>query len=66
MDALRVWRYEDAVLGPRKIPHLNEPFKGKIQLENGVFSINTEKNEVILQTESEALNIGTSFIYVVE
>lgn len=66
VDALRIWRYEDAVLGPRKLPLLNEPLKGKVQLETGVFSIDTEKNQVILKTESGALDIGTSFIYVVE
>lgn len=66
VDALRIWRYEDVVLGSRKMPVFNEPFKGKVQLETGVFSINTEKGEIAIQTDSSTFNVGTSFIYVVE
>lgn len=66
VDALRIWRFEDPVLGPRKLPAFNEPLKGKVLLENGVFSIDVEKNEIYLQTESTKLNVGTSFIYIVE
>lgn len=35
-------------------------------MEDGLFSIDVEKNEVTLQTETTKLNVGTSFIYVVE
>lgn len=67
VDALRIWRYEDPVSGPRKIPVCSEPFKGKTKLEEGTFSIDNEKNEIILETENmRKFNIGTSFIYVVE
>lgn len=67
VDALRIWRFEDPVLGPRKIPVCSEPFKGKIKLEDGVFTIDTEKNEIILELEnSQKINVGTSFMYVVE
>lgn len=66
MDALRIWRYEDPVLGPRKIPVCSEPFMGKVQLENGTFSIDVDKNEVFLATETAKSSIGTTFIYVVE
>lgn len=66
VDALRIWRYEDAVLGPRKLPNYTEALKGKVLLENGVFSIDVDKNEVTLKTDSATLNVGTSFIYVVE
>lgn len=67
LNALNIWRYEDPILGPRKIPNLNEPFKGKQLLEDGIFEINAEKNEIILETDGATkLNVGTSFIYVVE
>lgn len=66
VDALRIWRFEDAVLGPRKLPIYSEPLKGKVQMEDGVFSIDVDKSEVTLQTESTKINVGTSFIYVVE
>ena len=32
---IELWRYQDNELGPRKIPTLNNPLEGKIQLENG-------------------------------
>lgn len=35
-------------------------------MEDGVFSIDVDKSEVTLQTESTKINVGTSFIYVVE
>lgn len=66
MDAIRIWRFEDAVLGPRKLPTFNEPLKGKILLEDGLFSIDMDKSEITLQTESKQINVGTSFMYVVE
>lgn len=35
-------------------------------MEDGVFSIDVEKCEIMLQTELTKLSVGTSFIYVVE
>jgi len=32
---IELWRYKDPEFGPRKIPILNQPLEGKIQLENG-------------------------------
>lgn len=66
VDALRIYRFEDGVLGPRKLPTFNEPLKGKIPIEDGEFSIDVEKSEITLQTDSSKINIGTSFIYVVQ
>lgn len=66
VDALRIWRFEDSVLGPRKLPAFNEPLRGKILMEDGVFSIDVDRSEVTLKTETSSLNVGTSFIYVVE
>lgn len=67
VDALRIWRFEDPHLGARKIPLFNEPFKGKVKLENGIFVIDTERNEVFVETASgKKSNVGNSFIYVVE
>lgn len=67
LDALRIWRFEDPIIGPRKIPVINEMLKGKVQLEDGVFSIDADKNEVYLEVEGAAkINVGSSFIYLVE
>ena len=32
---IELWRYKDPEFGPRKIPILNQPLEGKIQLEKG-------------------------------
>lgn len=67
LDALRIWRFEDPILGPRKIPVVNEILKGKVQLEDGVFSIDADKSEVFLEVAAaKKINVGSSFIYTVE
>lgn len=64
----KIWRFEDPVLGPRKIPAINDYQTGKILLEAGTFSINVDTNEVFLTVDGQAIpvNVGTAFIYIVD
>lgn len=67
VEAVRIWRHDDPILGPRKIPVFSEPFKNKIKLEDGTFTVDTEKQEVYLELEDATkINVGSSLIYVVE
>ena len=66
IGAIQVWRFEDPVLGPRKIPNFNDYKTGKVQLEDGTVSLDL-KNEAVHVTTAEGKNIevGTSFTYIV-
>lgn len=64
---LKIWRFDDPIMGPRKIPRCNDYKEGKILLESGTFKIDVAKNEIYLDTvEAGTVNIGTHFVYVVE
>lgn len=64
---LKIWRFDDPIMGPRKIPRCNDYKEGKILLESGTFKIDVAKNETYLDTvEAGTVNIGTHFVYVVE
>lgn len=66
VDAIQVWRFEDPLLGPRKIPIFNDHTTGKILLEDGTFSIDLKKDEVHLTTDDgKKIQVGTSFTYIV-
>lgn len=67
LTGLKIWRFVDPILGPRRIPRCNDYATGKVLLENGTFKINTEKNEIYLDTvEAGIVDLGTAFIYVVD
>lgn len=66
INAVEVWRFEDPVLGPRKLPIFNDYKTGKVQLEDGVVSLDS-KNEIVYITTAEGkkIDVGTSFIYII-
>ncbi|XP_055917022.1 leucine--tRNA ligase, cytoplasmic isoform X1 [Eupeodes corollae] len=66
LNALKIWRYEDPVLGPRKIPAFDDYKTGKIQLTEGVFVLDVEKKVVNLKINGKLQSIGTEFTYVVD
>lgn len=66
MSGVQIWRFEDPLLGPRKIPVFDDYKSGKILLESGVFSIDEAKKEVYLKIDDAVPKlVGTDFIYVV-
>lgn len=59
-------RYEDPVMGPRSLPTFQDYRSGKVTIEEGEFKVEPEKKQVLLSNGSfKDLNIGTSFIYVI-
>lgn len=65
LKALTLWRYEDSVLGPRKIPAFKDYEAGKVILEEGIFEIDVSKNEVKLAVIGKKIDVGTNLIYVI-
>lgn len=70
VTGLQILRFEDAVMGPRKLPVLNDYKQGKVPLERGVFAIDVDTKAVFLTpTGADAakrIDVGTSLVYVVE
>lgn len=66
VDAVHIWRFEDPVLGPRKIPNFNDYKTGKVLLEDGTVSIDLKSETVnITSADGKMIEVGTSFIYIV-
>lgn len=67
LSGLKIWRYEDAELGARKLPVFDDYQQGKVLLESGVFAVDVAKKSVVLTTaDAKRIDVGTSLVYVVE
>jgi leucyl-tRNA synthetase len=65
--AIQLLKFDDHVLGPRKIPNFNDYKSGKSELESGIFSADVKENRVYITTESgKKLEIGTNLTYIIE
>lgn len=66
-NAIKLLRFEDHVLGPRKIPAFGDYKTGKKEIEEGTFSTDLKENRVyITSTTGDKIEIGTNLVYVVE
>lgn len=66
LSAVQIWRFEDPILGPRKIPNFNDFKAGKVQLEDGTVSLDLKNESVRVATaDGRKIEAGTSFIYIV-
>lgn len=68
LDPKRVslWRYQDPVLGPRKIPTCDDLERGKIRLtETHTFLVNLENKTVAVEENGTQVDIGSSLTYIV-
>jgi len=69
VDAKRVklLRYNDPVLGPRKLPHFENLTNEKSVIEAGdTFTVDTDNNVVMLQHGSDSnVAVGTQLVYVI-
>ena len=60
---VKLYRFSDPVLGPRKTPSLEKPLEGKVEIKSGeLFKIDLEKQMVRLGK----IELGDSVIYRVE
>lgn len=68
LKALKVYRYEDPVMGPRTLPQFDNYEAGKVLLEEGQFIVDVEKKQLslVVAAAGRTINIGTNMCYVVE
>ena len=66
-NAIQLLRYEDHVLGARKIPSFDDFKTGKEKLEDGIFVTDMKEKKIFVTDESgNKSEIGTNLIYIVE
>lgn len=63
---VKLLRYEDSVMGPRKIPTLGSEEAGKVVIPDGaVFRIKPDKNGVELETNDGRVDVGDQMTYFI-
>ncbi|XP_032511836.2 leucine--tRNA ligase, cytoplasmic [Danaus plexippus] len=64
MDALKIWRYKDPVLGPRKIPVIGDYVTKCVVLGAGsAFNVDVDKNIIELVNNGTNINVGNQLLY---
>lgn len=58
---LRLWRFEDPIMGPRTLPSVAEPFAGLTEVEGGSFAV--EEDRVVLVTNGSKIDLGGILVY---
>lgn len=70
LSTLKIWRYNDPVMGPRQMPEFQDYKKGKTLLTDGSFLLDVEQQNITWQEEGNAgaaaVPVGRHFIYVVD
>lgn len=60
-------RYEDPVLGPRRVPVLGKEEQGKLPISDKcVFHISLEEKKVHVSNNGITVDIGDTLIYLVQ
>jgi len=64
---ITLYRWEDPVMGPRKMPSLTEPLKGLVLVNaEDKFTIDLEKQFVTLNIQGKSTSLGPNVIYRIE
>lgn len=66
LSTLKLWRYNDPLLGPRQIPEFQNYQQNKTPLTDGAYILSVETKQVSLKVEDKVIEVGTNFIYVVD
>lgn len=65
--SVQLYRYEDAVLGPRTIPKVDDILAGKIEIpSDAVFGLNVEANTIELNVGGAKHPTGHDLLYVIK
>ncbi|XP_016123073.1 leucine--tRNA ligase, cytoplasmic [Sinocyclocheilus grahami] len=67
LSKVKLMRFEDPILGPRRIPVLGKEEEGKIPISNSsVFHVNLQENKVHMSDNGLKMDIGDTLIYMVQ
>ncbi|XP_052393301.1 leucine--tRNA ligase, cytoplasmic-like [Carassius gibelio] len=67
VSKVKLMRFEDPLLGPRRIPVLGKEEEGKLPISNSsVFHINLQENKVHMSDNGLKIDIGDTLIYLVQ
>ncbi|XP_023175082.2 leucine--tRNA ligase, cytoplasmic [Drosophila hydei] len=66
LSTLQIWRYEDPVMGPRKLPNFQDYKTGKTLLSEGNFVLDVQDKRVSVNIAGKLIEVGRNLIYVVE
>lgn len=66
LSRVKLMRYEDPVLGPRRVPVLGQEEQGKLAISNkSVFNVNLEEKRVTLADNGLTVDIGDTLVYLI-
>ncbi|XP_045894902.1 leucine--tRNA ligase, cytoplasmic isoform X1 [Micropterus dolomieu] len=66
LSRVKLMRYEDPLLGPRRVPVMGQEEQGKLPISNkSVFNINLEEKRVTLADNGLTVDVGDSLVYLV-
>lgn len=67
LSKVKLMRFEDPLLGPRRIPVLGKEEEAKIPISNSsVFHISLQENKVHMSDNGLKMDIGDTLIYLVQ
>ncbi|XP_059208404.1 leucine--tRNA ligase, cytoplasmic [Centropristis striata] len=67
LSRVKLMRYEDPLLGPRRVPVLGQEEQGKLPVSNkSVFNVNLEEKRVTLADNGLTADIGDTLVYLVQ
>ncbi|XDV39277.1 hypothetical protein PO909_008541, partial [Leuciscus waleckii] len=66
LSKVKLMRFEDPLLGPRRIPVLGKEEEGKLPISNSsVFHVSLQENKVHMSDNGLKMDIGDTLIYLV-
>lgn len=67
LSRVKLMRYEDPMVGPRKVPILGREEEGKLPVSStSVFNVDLEMKKVTLADNGVNVDIGSSMVYLLE
>lgn len=64
---LKLYRFEDPVMGPRLIPQYESHLKGKVVLEEGRFEVDVDKATIhLIPVSGSKAVVGSQMCYIVD